>query len=292
MPPSIVQYAQGLNSNAAGFIAQFDSSGTYQPTVGNLVVFGIGNSPDASVPSGWGGQPTLGPFGIFLIYKVWALSDSTTAVIVPALHSAYVAYEISLQNPIPNPFGGAGVQDDGGCVQQSEGLVGPSFLFGPAGPPVSQPPYLSFGAEITELGGLALLFMCASESTETPAPPFDGSFSPPPITPLVDSGFIYDGYSYSTYDAPPNPDQPFDCLLTSFHLASPALGLLTPTVTFGSDLASISQYGTLAIVRAASVPPPGQPPRRNGGKGGTGLGTTNAVAYSYPAQAGGGSTRG
>lgn len=103
----IVNFAGNLVADPGGFIARFDNTGTYQPTVGNTVLFACPNDASdsggefgaAAIAAGWNRLTvTVDPFGgtIFynVIYKVWSLSDNTTSIIDPLFQNCYLAFEI------------------------------------------------------------------------------------------------------------------------------------------------------------------------------------------------------
>jgi hypothetical protein len=126
VPPAIVNFAGNLQAGGSGFKPQFDSLGTYQPTVGNVVMFACPNDlsdtggifGSAAISAGWhrlvSTDPTYSGTVFFnVIWKVWTGLDSTTTVIDPVFRNCYIAYEVSGEDPAL-PVNGCGYTGGGG----------------------------------------------------------------------------------------------------------------------------------------------------------------------------------
>lgn len=215
--PSLVHFAQGLTSTSSGFIARFDSSGTYQPTAGNLVVFVL--SEDMTPPTGWSGSSSISLR--CMIYKVWGSGDNTTSVISGS-HVAYTAYEFSGVNP-------------------STPIAAQSTLAFTSGTTGTIPIVTVSGS-----GQYGLLYVTTDS--------FGGLYDPTPTTPTFTNGFTYDGTAAVNYVGPGGPDTG---TVFSAHLSPVPIGSISSTVTLGSEFIGQSWTGVIILLNPAGGNGPG-----------------------------------
>jgi hypothetical protein len=175
MAVGLVNFAGNLDTPGGGFIARFDNTGTYQPTVGNLVLFACPNNfTSMFIPLVALGYTRLvvtntgvGPFtATNVAYKIWGSGDNTSTILIPGQANTYIAYEFSGVNPsVP-------IQSSGFAIEQS-------FPVNAANNPT-----------VSDTGSLALFLIWSQGGGSNYFPGFG------PLT--YDEGFTYDGFSSRT----------------------------------------------------------------------------------------------
>jgi len=208
----LVKYADQLQfTSPTGWSPRFDSLGTYQPTVGNLVVFCF---TDTTVPTAMESlEPPWQPGSPFITCKVWAGTDSTTAVLAPSTQGAYVAYEFSGVDP--TRVAGSFAIDAYQTHSETFGTIdsGRQAVFGPV--TASDDTWYAF-THFTSASGID---------------------HPLPTPPTYTNGFVYDGFS----------DWAGGTILTSHGGIQPA-GTVTTTATVGGEWISEDWVGYLLLL--------------------------------------------
>jgi hypothetical protein len=161
---SVVKFAGSLSASVGGFVARFDSSGTYQPTIGNVVLFACpndgGDTGGCFIVPGWTLLEITTPATFTtpnVIWKIWSSEDNTTTVLDPVFTNCYIAYELTGINP-SNPLPACGF----------------GFESSPPNVPILYPP------AVTNDGSLALFLFYTQGRADlllTPSPTYDNSFA-------------------------------------------------------------------------------------------------------------------